>query len=248
MDFDFSPINHRQCSRFAVNQSEPFAIDCLDFYDGKTNNQLLSHIECAEITGPGQSRAPLNIEHAGVIDRASIAAGWERGERQNRPQRTIDSFHPTENEAVSMSFHNIGIPLNAATGRAFHDLLAQHSAQSYNLSAAEIRSISSVLSCLNVGDNQYTNQAHPGDRYAPAFHLDSCSIRQLNGKPVIIAEGNFVNRAGAAGTHFRGVFIDQDGTGQMVQGLALEAPDQQNFQKYAPTFEQMLQSIRWTIR
>jgi len=186
----------------------------------------------------------LSIEQEGSIVSANLPGAWD-STHENLAIRTLTRLNPREHESVSISIIQPRIPINSDAGQAFHDLLAAYANQAHILSSGEVKSVEKVMNTLNTGDNQCTNSAQQGDRYAPIFHVSECRIEQINGRPVLAVEGSFVNQMGDPSNMFRGIFIDRDGTGTSIQGIALEAPDKQLYSQYSSAFENMLRSITW---
>ena len=184
----------------------------------------------------------VSINQEGSIYSANLPGDWN-STRENLAIRTLTRLHPKDDESVSISMIQPGRPITAAAAEAFHSLLNQ---PAHTLSPDEVKSVEKVMNTLNAGDNQYTNSAQPGDRYAPNFRLSGSRTGEINGKPVLEVEGSFVNQMGNPTDVFKGIFIDRDGTGTSIQGVALDAPDSQRYSQYSTAFENMLQSIKWS--
>lgn len=195
--------------------------------------------------GNAKTNTPVPIEHEGLIESAELGQEWERVDMENNAVRRLVCFYPSGDQSVAISLHENRVPINALAAQAFHDLLSQHAHEMHTLSSSEVISLEHVMNRLNVGDNQHTNPAQQGERYAPVFRLDACRVQQINGKAVLLVNGCFVDPGGTPTTLLEGIFIDCDGTGRRIQGLAFEAPDQNQYDRHQGAFENMLKSICW---
>ena len=199
------------------------------------------HLRDKRSTNPGLEREKISMNQGSIAD-IQLDKSWELTETEHSAFRKLQSFSAPGDSSTTISFHESQMPVNAAAAQSLKQLFGNYSNQIHNLSPEEIRSIAPILDRLNAGDNQHTNS---GESQSPVFHLDHCRIQQINGKPVLQIDGNFIKADGTPGQALKGILMSGKGNPQKIQAIAFEAANKQSLLKHQAIYDSMMNSIKW---
>lgn len=167
---------------------------------------------------------PLLIESIGQVRMMTLPANWRLAKRED--QGGTMAFHEVysafENEDTTFEFYYRGTPVKESIARAFKATLL---AEPHALSADEIHSLGIMVSYALDGN---------------AFKLKRIHTETLNGRRVLIVEGDFL-QDGVTRLH---VFVDADDRGSAVQELFFQAPTA-DFKNSVDAGKRAFSSIIW---
>ena len=184
------------------------------------------------------------VVNEGAIKTMALPEGWTSAKRFSNGigQRYRESFRPPgEREAEICVFYR-AMAISDEAANAFRHLIGQGASQT--LTRGQIIAMQEVMGITSVGDNQHTNSS-TNPRFAPRFHLRNACTTKVQDRVVLLVEGNFQDESSHKTAEFKGIFVDTDGTGKMVQEIYYQAP-QTKFARFLPWFEKCLaESMEW---
>jgi hypothetical protein len=198
-------------------------------------------VEHHKIQQPDTPEKPA-VSNAGI--QPIYVAGWHCSNYPVDKSGKLTSFSPDGDvNKLQISLFESSKEINDSGMALYYALLGKCTTNGARvLLPQEIRSLSTVMGITTQGDNQLTNPAKYPDPRAPIFNLLSAQLININGRPVLEVQGNFISRNNQAGNYFRGVFIP---TGSHITKLFVQSPDKLEFAKGEAVYRKTLQSIQW---
>ncbi|MBX9688677.1 MAG: hypothetical protein K2X27_18355 [Candidatus Obscuribacterales bacterium] len=190
----------------------------------------------------------MDITDIGPFKRIWAPADWKRktlkvtqGNRLDLPVLLLTI--PGLEDELEIGIFYRGKLESPADGENFHALLQRHKTAEapVALSPGQIRSLSRVLNLA--GFNQYTFPKQLTG-YNADFQLRTAQVVVLNGRPVLMVDGEF--RADESADAFFGcLFVEADDSGRKIYELYLKAADKELYLRSLNTFRQVTESIEW---
>jgi hypothetical protein len=158
----------------------------------------------------------------GQVADMKLPPGFVSGKENAGPNAFFKEFHSGSDPDVKVYFEYRGHRMSPDGSTKFHDILAQ---PAHNLAQKELDQLSEVLQ----------TKAQASD-----FQISTAKTQDINGKRVLLVEGDFLKY----GLRARTLYVDSDGTGSAVQEVTFQAPTDR-FNKNTVKGTQSLNSITW---
>jgi hypothetical protein len=166
------------------------------------------------------------LHDQGQINKMDLPPGWVAGEPYHNVggigTRSFKEYHPPESPDSSLCFYYRGLPMDAQSGKNFHDILQK---PPHTLSQEELASLGEVL----------RDKKDPKD-----FTMASARTENVNGKTVLVIEGRYKEIQQDTQEYF----VDASGDGRAVQEIYYQAP-KDDYPKYLKDARQSMKSIQW---
>lgn len=163
------------------------------------------------------------ISNIGSVDHMDLPNGWTKGKEVSgiAGMGSASTFNSPSSKEVEITLFDRGSRF-AGNAAAFHQVLSK---PPHVLSPKELESLGPILG--NYGDDR-------------AFKMASCKTETINGKNVIVIEGNWkeVNHDSYS------IIANPDGKGETVQEIYFKAPHQ-DYGAYLNSAKQSMKTIRW---
>jgi hypothetical protein len=194
----------------------------------------------------GNSDIEMTVKFGGgAIAEVAVPATWKHQENPYGGRGSVTRLVPNDSSLPAVAVIETGAKVLDNSNKTFRDLITQNQNLSVPkpLTAPEVAALSDVMGMNSIGDNQYTNRHRVPDPQAPAFNLTSAFLVPLNGKIVLEVKGNFVDEAGKAANHYRGIFMPSGG--DRVTELMMESRDRQKLEAGSNNFRRVADSVQW---
>lgn len=167
---------------------------------------------------------PTLIESIGPVQLMTLPPNWYMKKRENKPssQTSYEVWASPDNESTTFEFYYRGTPIRDNVAKAFSLILRN---DPHQLNRREIQSLGIMIS-------------YAFDK--ELFNLIDISTETLNGRRVLMIEGEFI-QDGITRLH---IFVDADNTGRAIQELIFQAPTS-DYQNSVKVGEQAFDSILW---
>lgn len=164
------------------------------------------------------------VENEGQIRVIELPGNWQERVVQKQPLqlKQMRSFHRVDNANVQVRFVYRGHAESESVGREFQACL---SGAPRALDTDQINSLAPVVGAI----------AHPDE-----FRISSAQTMDLSNRRVLWVEGRWLDSPFWSGN----VFIDADGTGQVIQQVECFA-DLSAYEAEGAVFQHILRSIQW---
>ncbi len=166
------------------------------------------------------------VEHGQII-KMVFPEGWVEGPREKNPgigARSFREVHPEASPKTMLCFFYRGLPISDNGAANFRSVLEK---PPHELTADEIKSLKEVLKMKTPIESAQ-------------FQIASARTEVLNGKKVLIVEGSYPE----AGEQIYEIYIDADGSGEVIQEIYFQAP-QADYEQYLPAAQEAIRSIVW---
>ncbi|GEM_PF-916681 len=181
----------------------------------------------------------MKIENIGAISSFTLPANWqERSGGSGMGVRWEKLYQPNVAPSVELIISYRGVPLDEASRKVITFLFKQGVKD--RLSEEEILALRTVMGVATNGDNQITNKNDPDSLDGPVFSIQELSVRSIVGKMVLWVEGRFKN-----GKLYVGMFYQAGSEGKMVEEFYLQSSSLEHFDKYHPSFNEIVETITW---
>ncbi len=185
-----------------------------------TDSFLLASNVNTPKSGEKMNTAVTNI---GAVDSMDLPQGWTKGKEVSgiAGLGSASSFNAPSNKEIEMTLFDRGTRYSA-NAAAFHEILSK---PPHVLTPKELESLGAILGTY--GDSR-------------AFKMSACKTESINGKNVIVIEGNWkeVNHDSYS------ILANPDGKGETVQEIYFKAPHN-DYGAYLNSAKQSMKAIRW---
>jgi len=169
---------------------------------------------------------PVEIKNQGQIESMVLPVGWKKADQAATVNtiggRSLIEWHPPDNSDVRLSIFYRGLPVGSEASAAFRSVLKK---PAHELSKEEVAALSGIL------------RERADDK---AFNLEQAKTVQLNGKIVVVIEGEYRE----TGSKLKELLVDADGTGAAVQEVYYQAPGG-SYKDYEEQSARSFASIKW---
>lgn len=155
----------------------------------------------------------------------ALPNGWMLSATKERTESNAESYvlySPSEDSSVMFWYYFRGTKVNKSTALNFRQILSE---PAHSLSLKELKSIGAVMRDKAKSEN---------------FRTLFARTREINGKMVLVVEGRYPGDEQDAIT----IYIDADGSGQIVEELHYRAP-KEHYMCYLRDVRGAFQSIVW---
>lgn len=172
-----------------------------------------------------KDKTPL-VQNQGQIESMDLPSGWVKVKQPDAAttigSRSLLEWHPAGNPDARLSIFYRGLPVNGEAAASFRAVLSK---APHDLTKDEVAGLRGIL------------RERADDK---AFNLTSAKTMQLNGKTVLVIEGEYRG----TGSKLKEILVDADGTGAAVQEIYYQSPSR-SYDTYKAQVARSFDSIKW---
>jgi len=186
-------------------------------------HRLMAEVNTLRSQPAGFSNLP-EVKDLGQIAEMKLPKGFVCGTPDSAGGKTksFQEYHSSGDPLLKVYFEYRGHRMSEGSSKTFHQLLTE---APHTLRQAEVNKLTEVLQ----------DKSDPG-----AFRISVSKTVDINGKRVLVVEGQYLQQ----GLQARTLFVDSDGTGSAVQEITFQAPVN-SFSKGIVDGAKSLESIEW---